>query len=64
MAMNAARWICIVSGNRLLPTCWSDALGRWTNPGIGGSTFGGADFATPILESAGKVRALASVVWP
>lgn len=63
-AEQVARWLVIVSSNRLIPCCWSEALGRWTNPGIGGSTFGGAEFATPVTETAAKVERLAAVVWP
>ena len=43
---DVARWARIVSGNRLTPDHHDGD--QWTNPGDGGSTFGGAAFATPI----------------
>ena len=63
-AHDLARYLVIVTGNRLIPCCWSSALGRWTNPGVGGSTFGGSEFSTPAVDTADKVSRLASVVWP
>ena len=45
-AAEVARWARIVTGNRLTPDHHDGE--QWTNPGHGGSTFGGAAFATPI----------------
>ena len=47
-----ARFAQIVASNRLINVAWNDAEGRWANTGKGGTTFGGAEFATPCERTA------------
>ena len=58
-----ARWLVIVTSNRLIPHKWTKEKG-WCNAGVGGYTHGGSEFATPAVDTAAKVGRLASVVWP
>jgi len=50
-----ARWARLTTANRLIPATWVD--GQWRNTGVGGSTFGGAEFCTPVLDLAEKFEA-------
>jgi hypothetical protein len=50
-----ARWARLTTANRLIPATWVD--GQWRNTGDGGTTFGGAEFCTPVLDLAEKFEA-------
>jgi hypothetical protein len=54
-AGEVARWARLTTANRLIPATWVD--GQWRNTGDGGSTFGGAEFCTPVLDLAEKFEA-------
>ena len=51
-AGEVARWARLTTANRLIPATWVD--GQWRNTGDGGTTFGGAEFCTPVLDLAEK----------
>ena len=52
-----ARWAQIVASNRLINVAWNDAEGRWKNTGVGGTTFGGAEFCAPCERTAEGMEA-------
>ena len=43
-----ARWVRIITANRLIPVHWDQDRGGWFNSGVGGTTHGGDQFATSI----------------
>lgn len=47
-AYELARWMRILTANRLINVAWDPAVQDWRNTGKGGTTHGGADFCTPI----------------
>lgn len=57
-----AQYVMLCASNRLINGDWFD--GQWRNTGQGGTTHGGADFATPAIDVAGLVRLLGVVKWP
>ena len=62
-ASEVARWVTILSSNRLLNVAWSSSEGRFANTGKGGTTFGGPDFCNHDLGRKGVERLL-SIRWP
>jgi hypothetical protein len=54
-----ARWLRLISANRLINVAWNDAARDWRNTGIGGTTHGGSEFCTPIDALADACGAVA-----
>jgi hypothetical protein len=62
-----ARWLRLITANRLINIAWSNAHNDWRNTGIGGTTFGGADFCTSIdalTEGCGDLPTLPAAITP
>lgn len=53
----APRWLMLAASNRLING--ADGPDGWRNTGVGGTTFGGAEFATPAERVAEAVEAVA-----
>jgi hypothetical protein len=62
-----ARWLRLITSNRLINIAWSPAHNDWRNTGIGGTTFGGADFCTSIdalTEGCSDLPTLPAAITP
>ena len=49
-----ARWVRIITANRLIPVRWDEDRQGWFNTGVGGTTHGGEEFATAIHSLVSK----------
>ncbi len=57
-----ARWVALLSSNRLINVAWDETRGRFSNTGNGGDTFGGPEFCNLARGRAGLER-LVGIEW-